>query len=140
MKRLCGPVLALFTFILGVAISPIRFYGEMSRWGPKSSIKLYRSSYFVRVASSHVTYDSTAEASDSFNQELREAVRVVEITQKVNKHGVIVGQRAVTVVFLPEFNQYQTRVFWTEGRILFGICSSSFLHVMEFEKRNPDKH
>ena len=135
MRRLRGPVLALVTFVLGVAISPIHFYIEMIACGLGNSSTSYRSSYFIQVTTSDMKYESTKEAHEAFNEQLRDAIRVVEITPKLNKHGVLVGQRAVAIFFLPHLNEYRAKVIWTEGRILCRISSTSFMHVMEFEKR-----
>ena len=139
MSRLRGPVVALVTFVLGVAISPIHFHMEMIACGLRNSSTSYRSSYFVQVTTSNVTYESTAEANEAFNRELREAIRIVEITPKINTNGVLVGQRAVAIFYRPELNEYRAKVIWTEGRILFDISSTSFLHVMEFEERTLEQ-
>jgi len=144
MRYLRGPIVALLAFVIGVAISPIRFYaegmgcGRVIDGGGGFSITSYTSSYFVRLSFAHSGYVSTEKANQVFGQHLGEAVRVVEHTPKFNKAGTLVGQRAVAVFFDAETNQYYAAAFWTDGRFLHSIHSSSYLHVIEFEKRNVD--
>jgi hypothetical protein len=144
MRFLRGPMVSLLVFIIGVAISPIRFYaegtgvGRVIDGGGGFSITSYRSTYFVRLSFVHSGYLSTEKANQVFAELLGEAFRVVEHMPKFNKNGALVGQRAVAVFFDTETNQYIAVVFWTDGRFLHSIHSSSYLHVIEFEKRNVD--
>jgi hypothetical protein len=140
MRYLRGPIVALLAFIIGVAISPIGFYmegmgcGRVIDGGGGFSIKSYRSTYFVQLYFAHSGYVSTEKANQVFSQQLAEAVLLVDHTPKFNKDTI--GQRAVAVFFDAETNQYYAAVFWTDGRFLHSIFSSSYLHVIEFEKQN----
>jgi hypothetical protein len=55
-------------------------------------------------------------------------------TASYNKDNI--GQRAVAVFFDANTNQYYVEVFWTDDRLLASILSSSYLHVIEFEKQH----
>ena len=140
MRYLRGPIVALLAFIIGVAISPPRFYmesracGHVNGGGGGLSIKNYRSTFFVQVSFAVSAYDSTRKANQVFNQRLAKAVRVVEHTPKPNKDNI--GQRAVAVFFDANTNEYYAEIFWTDDRFLASIFSSSYLHVIEFEKQN----
>ena len=139
MRYVRGPIVALLVFIISVAISPPRFYiesracGGVNGRGGGFSIENYRSTYFVQVSFALSAYDSTRKANQVFNQRLAEAVRVVEHTPKSNKDNI--GQRAVAVFFDANTNEYYAEVFWTDDRFLASIFSSSYLHVIEFEKQ-----
>ena len=139
MRYFRGPIVALLAFIVGVAISPPRFYVESSACGRVKdggggfSIKNYRSTYFVQVPFALSAYDSTRKSNQAFHQRLAEAVRVVEHTARYNKDNI--GQRAVAVFFDANTNEYYVEVFWTDDRFLASIFSSSYLHVIEFEKQ-----
>ena len=140
MRYLRGPIVALLAFIIGLAISPPRFYmesiacGRVNDGGGGFSIENYRSTYGVRVSFALSTYVSTQKANQVFNHRLAEAVRVIEQTPKMNKDNI--GQRAVAVFFDANTNEYYVEVFWTDDRFLASIDSSSYLHVIEFEKQN----
>ena len=143
MRYLRGPIVAFVAFIFGVAISPIHFSVEMIACGfvpahDSASTTTYRSAYFIQTSFSNANYPSTEKANEVFNEKLREAIRVIEIMPKLNKHGVPVGRRAVAIFFHPDLNEYRTKVFWTNGTTFHSISSTSFLHVMQFEKYHPD--
>jgi hypothetical protein len=125
---------AIFTFAVGIGISPIRFYPESIACGRNNSSTAYRSSYFVQTSFGYVAYDSEQEASDAFNRRLKRAINVSDVKPKVNKEGVCIKQRAVALFFDQGNKQYYAAVFWRDGRILHSIHSSSFTHVMDFEK------
>ena len=138
MRYRRGPFVALLAFIIAVAVSPPRFYMESRACGVNGrgggfSIENYRSTYFVEVSFALSAYDSTRKANQVFTQRLAEAVRVVEHTPRQNKDNI--GRRAVAVFFDANTNAYYTEVFWTDDRFLASIFSSSYLHVIEFEKR-----
>lgn len=140
MRYLRGPIVAVLAFIIGVAISPPRFYMELTACGRVNdggggfSITNYRSNDGVQVCFALSTYVSTRKANQVFNQHLAEAVRVIEHTPKMNKDNK--GQRAVAVFFDANTNEYYVEVFWTDDRFLASIFSSSYRHVIEFEKQN----
>jgi len=136
MKYVRGLALAIFTFVIGVAISPIRFYVESIACGPNNSLTSFRSSYFMRTSSGYVTYDSEQEASDAFNKRLDEAVEVIEVKPKVNKKGVFIEQRAVARFYNKGTGEYYVALFWREERHIRRISSRSYIHVMDFEKQN----
>ena len=132
---------ALFTFLLGVAISPIQFYaqamgrGKLIDGGGWFSVTSYRSSYFVNLLFVNTLYVSPEKANEVFAAHLNEAVHVFEVGPKINRHGAVVGRRAMALFFSPECSCYYTEIFWTEGRMLAYIVSTSALHVKEFEKQ-----
>jgi len=136
MKYLRYLALAISTFVIGVAISPIRFSAEMIACGPRSSATGYRSSYFVQTTKSYVTYESEAEASDAFNKQLSEAGTVYDTSPKVNRDGLLIEQRAVALFHNQDRNEDYFVSFWRDGRTLLAISSRSYIHVKEFEKQN----
>jgi hypothetical protein len=88
----------------------------------------------VPLSFGQLNYRSREAANEAFDQHVRDAVRVVETTQKLNEHGVIVGRRAVTISFNPETKQSYATVAWTDGKSAYTIDSPSLIHVIEFEK------
>ena len=141
MKYLRYPLVALLTFVVGVALSPIHFRltgigcGRLIDGSGGFSITSYRSSYFVDVDFAHAGYSSIEKANEVFDQRLHEAAQVVSVTSKLDKNGMLVGRRAELVVLEPESNKRSACILWTEGRIMHGIYSSSFSHVRDFEKQ-----
>ncbi len=136
MKYLRYLAIAIFTFVIGVAISPIHFYVELIACGPNNTSTSYRSSYFMQTTSSSVLHDSEAAASDAFNKRLSKALKVFEVKPKVNREGVLIEQRAIALFYHQGNDEYYVVVFWREGRTLHRISSRSYTHVMHFEKRN----
>ncbi len=140
MKHVRRLGIALLTFTLGVAVSPIRFYvegmgcGKMIDGGGWFSVTAYKSSYFVKLWLAHEGYVSPEKANEVFNDRLSTAVRIIEVGPKVNGEGVVVGRRAVALFFAPEASSYYTEILWTDGRFLHYIFSTSALHAKEFEK------
>ena len=132
---------ALLTFIVGVAVAPIRFYDEASGrgmvidGGGNFAITVYTSSYFVKLWFVHESYVSSEKADEVFNQRLSQAVSVIEVGPKINGRGTIVGRRAIALFYSPEISRYYTEILWTDGHILHYIFSTSALHAKEFEKR-----
>lgn len=135
MKYVRRLAFAIFTFVIGVAISPIRFYVESYGCGIKSSYTSYRSSYFMQTSSGCVVYESDQEASDAFVQRLNEAVKVFEVKPKVNKKGVLIEQRAVAKFYDEGTDEYYVVWFWREERGICMILSRSYTHVMDFAKQ-----
>src|SRR5829696_7226880 len=119
----CFPIM-LATFVFGVAVSPIHFYlesigcGRVIDGGGGFSVSSYRSNYFIKLSFAHAAYTSPDKANEVFDQELNHAVKVIDVTPKINNEGLTVGRRAVAILFDPELNQYYASVFWTEGRFL----------------------
>jgi hypothetical protein len=136
MKYVCYFALAIFTFAVGVGISPIRFYPESIACGLHSSGTSYRSSYFMQTSKSYITYNTEDEARAAFNEELSQALTVYDVSRKVNNEGVLVDQRAVYLTYHPVNDEYYVEILWREGRTLHCIHSRSYTHVMEFEKQN----
>ena len=135
MKYLSYVALAIFTFAIGVGISPIRFYAESIACGPHSSGTSYRSSYFVQTSSSYVTYATEAEARAVFTDELNHALKVYEVSGMVNNDGVVI-ERAVYQIYHPVNDEYYVEILRRDGRTLHCIHSRSYTHVMEFEKQH----
>lgn len=140
MKHLRRLLVALFAFIVGVALTPISFHvdgwgcGRLIDGDGGFSSTALTSSYSIRLSFAHFGYRSREKANAAFDQHLREATRVVEITTKLNDKGEVVGRRAVTISFNPELKQHFAAVFWTDAEAIHSIDSPSLLHVLEFEK------
>jgi hypothetical protein len=113
-----------------------RLCGRVIDGGGGFSITSFRSTYFVKLYFAHSAFVSTEKANQVFRQRLAEAVLVVDHTPKFNKDTI--GQRAVAVFFDTGTNQYYAGIFWTDGRFLHFISSSSYFHVIEFEKQIGD--
>jgi len=141
MKLVLRFSLALLTFVLGVAISPIRFYvegwgcGKVADGGGGYGITSYSSSYFVKLWSASGAYVSPEKADAVFNERLSQAVTVIETGPKVNKNGAVIGRRAMAIFYSPQLRQNYTEIFWTDGRILHYIGSTSTMHVKDFERQ-----
>lgn len=135
MKYLSYVALAIFTFAVGVGISPIRFYPEMIACGPHNSSTSYRSSYFMQTSKSYVTYDTEAEARVVFDEEVNHALKVYEVSGKVNDAGLF-EQRAVYQIYHPGNDEYYVEIMRRDGRTITWIHSRSYTHVMEFERQN----
>lgn len=133
-------VALLSTFALGVLISPIGFYlNSMARGRVKDesgffSVHHYTSTYFINVWFSSSQFHSPERANEVLAEDLKSVVKVIEIGPKHNREGRLVGQRAVAIVLDRLTNKYCAAVFWTDGRYLFAIASSSATHVMQFER------
>ena len=125
--------IAVFTFVIGVAISPIRFYEELIACGPHNSTTVYRSSYFIQTSESYVDYPSEAKASKAFGEALKDAVKIIEMSPRVNKNGVFIEQRAVALFYNSTMEEYYVRLVWRDGATLHAVRSSSLQHVLDFE-------
>src|SRR5688500_20387338 len=136
MKRLRYLPIAIFTFVIGVGISPIRFYPESIACGLRNTSTSYRSSYFMQTSTSYVSYDCEAHASDAFNEELNDALRVYDVSPKVNKEGVLIEQRALALFYSEGTREYYIVALWREGKALHSIRSRSYTHVMDFERQH----
>ena len=108
--------------------------GKVIDGGGGFSITSYTSPYFVKLTFAHEGYASPEKANHVFSQRLTQAVQVLEHGPKLNRDGIVVGQRAMTLFFSPEMSCYYTEILWTDGRSLLSIVSTSALHVREFEK------
>jgi hypothetical protein len=135
-----GLLLAVLAFVVGVAMTPIGFSvegfacGRLRDGSGGFSATSYTSSYAVRLSFAHYSYSSKERANEVFDRYVGEAVRVVETTPNLNKQGVPVGRRAVTISYNPETHQSYACVFWTDSSALHSIESPSLLHVIELEK------
>src|SRR6185369_16683694 len=125
MKYVCYVALAIFTFAVGVGISPIRFYAESIACGPHSSGTSFRSSYFIQTSKSYVTYDTEDKAREAFAEELSQALTVYDRSPKVNHEGVLIEQRAVYQIYHPVNDEYYVEILWREGRTVHCIHSRS---------------
>ena len=141
MKHLRGPIVALFAFLLGVLVSPIHFQVEGSGRGRTLdggggfSVTSYRSSYFIQLAFAHYGYATPEKANAVFNEHLTEAVQVIDVGPKLDQQGKIVGRRAVVISLDQNKDKQVAVVFWTEGKFLHAINSTSLTHVLEFERQ-----
>lgn len=134
MKKLIGWLLvAALTFILGVLISPIRFWQIAIGCG-KGSTVTFTSSYFVTLRSNVMGYDSVAEADAAFQDRLNKSVRVINQGEKFNNEGRKIGPRAL-IVFNGEDNKQYFGVLWAEEKFLRCLYSTSLIHVLAFEEQ-----
>lgn len=130
---------ALLAFVVGVVISPIHFRvqgwgcGKVLDGGGGFSVTSYRSSYFVSAEFVHESYVSADKANQVFAERLKEMTKIAELTPKTNQQGTIVGRRAAGMV-LDEKGVASATVFWTDGRVLHCIYSTSWLHAIELER------
>jgi hypothetical protein len=136
MKYLRYLALAVFTFVIGVAISPIRFYPEIFAYGLRGSSTSYRSSYFMQTSDSYVRYDCEQHASDAFAEQLSGAMTVYDSSPKINKQGVLIEQRTIALFHHAGADEYYVVLFWRDGKTLRSISSRSYTHVKDFEKQN----
>jgi hypothetical protein len=131
---------ALLTFALGVVLSPMRFHvdflahGYVLDGGGGFSITGFTSSYFVKVFFVHRGYPTADKANQVFEDEVRNAAKVIERTPKFDSNGDKIGERALAILLNPENKKQYASVFWTDGRIVTSIDSTSLTHVLEFEK------
>ena len=135
MRYVLYVAIAIFTFGIGIGISPIRFYPEMIACGRNNSSTSFRSSYFMQTSKSYVTYDTEEEANDAFDAELSQALTVYDRSPQVNKDGMIVGPRVVYLTYHQVNDEYYVEIMWREGKTLHVIHSRSYTHVMDFEKQ-----
>jgi hypothetical protein len=135
---------AFITFILGVVISPLRFWtdligcGYVPDGGGGFSVTRYTSSYFVKLWVSHAGYPSAEKADEVFQRQVNEAVKLIERTPKFDKEGRRVGERAVAIFYSQDYNEQYACVFWTDKTILHTVYSSSLMHVLDFEKNQTE--
>jgi hypothetical protein len=131
---------ALLTFVLGVVMSPVRFYvegmgcGKLIDGGGGFGITSYSSSYFVKLWFVQSAYASSEKADAVFDQHVSQALNVIELGPKMNREGVVVGRRAMAIFYSPQLSRNYTEIIWTDGRFLHYIGSTSTMHVKEFEK------
>lgn len=141
MRHLLRLLVALLTFAIGVAVSPIRFElvgmacGKMIDGGGGFGMRSYRSSDNVELYFASGGYDSTEKTNEVFDQRVAGAVQVLELTPKLDAAGKEAGRRAVVILIDKETNQQYATVFWTDNRSIVSINSPSLWHVLEFEKR-----
>jgi hypothetical protein len=135
MRYVCYVGIAIFTFAVGIGISPIRFYPEMIACGLNNSSTSFRSSYLMQTTKSHISYDTEAEASKAFTDELSQALTVYDRSPKVNSEGFLIEQRAVYLVYHRGNDEYYVEIMWRDGNTLHFIHSRSYTHVKELEKR-----
>ena len=142
MKHLRRLLVALAAFVAGVALTPIRFHvegmgcGRMLDGSGGFSVTSHSSSYSVSLSFAHESYKSPEKTNEAFDHYIHDAVRVIELTPRLDQKGITVGRRAVAMFFNREVNQPVACVFWTDGKFLHSIHSPSLLHVIEFEKQN----
>ena len=140
MKHLRRLITSLLAFVIGVALTPIRFHvegmgcGRLLNGEGGFSVTSHSSSYSVPLSFGHARYKSREKANEAFDRHVREAVRVIETTPMLNEQGEVIGRRAVTISFNPETKQSYATVCWTDGTHAYTIDSHSLLHVIEFEK------
>ncbi|HEY0730283.1 MAG TPA: hypothetical protein VGD38_19515 [Pyrinomonadaceae bacterium] len=140
MKHLRRLLVGLVAFVAGVALTPIQFHveglgcGRMLDGDGGFSVRSFTSSYSVRLSFAHFRFKSQEKTDEAFDRHVRDAVRVIETTPKLNEHGEVVGRRALVITFNSEVKQSFASLVWTDGKSLHAIDSPSLIHVIEFEK------
>jgi hypothetical protein len=135
----------LLSLVLGVFISPIKFHlegmgrGKLWDGGGYFGIQSYTSTYFIKLSFFSGQYPSPEKANEAFAETVMSAVKIIDLGHKYNRHGNKVGERAVAILLDPESNEQYASVFWTDGRILCSVDSSSLTHVLQFEKYRNDE-
>jgi len=133
-------VTLLFSFALGVLISPIGFsldgigHGMVKDGGGFLGIECYTSTDFIKLWFFRAHYRSPEKANEAFAVQVGSAVKVIERGPKYNRDGSLGGQRAVAIVLDTENNEQYASVLWTDGQTLFSIHSPSMSHVLQFER------
>lgn len=141
MKHVRRLGFALLTFVLGVAMSPIHFYvegmgcGKLVDGGGGFGITHYSSSDSVKLWLVQSAYASPEKADEVFNQNVGQAVKVIELGPKTNRAGAVIGRRAMAIFYSPQLSSNYTEIISTDGRFLQYIGSTSTWHVREFEKQ-----
>lgn len=69
----------------------------------------------MQTSRSDVSFNTEAEASDAFNQQLIQALTVYDRSPKVNKEGVLIEQRAVYLLYHEGNGEYYVDLVWREG-------------------------
>jgi len=133
-KRIRYLLFAILTFVLGVVISPIRFWNNSIACGFGHSSARFTSTYFVTLMSHEDDYDSAEAADEAFQDRLNKSVRVINQGEKFDNKGRKIGRRAL-IVFNDEDNKQYFGVLWTEGAVLRCEFSTSLRHVLAFEKK-----
>ena len=140
MKHLRRLLTVLLAFVIGVALTPIRFHvegmgcGRLLEGEGGFSVTSHTSSYSVPLSFGHLNYRSSEKANEAFDRHVREAVRVIETTPKLSEQGELTERRVVTISVDPETKQSYATIAWTDGQSVHTIDSYSLLHVIEFEK------
>ena len=138
-------VTLLLSFALGVLISPIRFRldgmacGKVLDGGGFFGIQSYTSTYFIKLSFSRSQYRSPEHGNEVFGAIVKSAVKIIDRRPKYDLQGRKVGERAVAILVDPERNTQYASVFWTDGRVLFSVDSSSLTHVLQFEQYRNDE-
>jgi hypothetical protein len=135
MKYVRRLALAILTFMIGIAISPIRFYQKSISCGIQGGSKSYQSSYFMRTSRSYVYYESEAEAYAAFKKKLSEAITIYHGSQTVSKDGAPIDQHAVALFYDQGNDEYYVISFWQDGQWLHSIRSRSYSDVKELENQ-----
>ena len=139
-----GVVTFLLSFALGALISPIRFRldgmgrGKVQDGGGYFCIQSYTSTYFIKLTLVRAQYRSPEKANEVFTAILNSAVRIIDKRPKFDQRDRKVGERAVAILLDPASNVEFASVFWTDGRVVTSVDSSSLSHVLQFEQRQKD--
>jgi hypothetical protein len=123
-----GPVLFVFTFIVGFWAAPIRFVSTGSGSGALTggnnfcAISDYSSTYFEELSRWSCTFDTESQALDYF--------------ESLPRSNTIIRQ---TDSYLLLLIQNPTDGYYCsirrDGRFITNICSHSLKHVTQFERQ-----
>jgi hypothetical protein len=137
-------LVALLTFMVGLVISPIRFWstslghGSVKDGGGVILVYGFKSSYLINLGWSSEGYPTPEKAEEVFEARLKEANVVLGRTPRPDEGGVEISKRAVAIFHNQELNERYVCVLRTRGKCLISICSSSLMHVLYFERHEDD--
>jgi hypothetical protein len=109
------------------------------------SVRFVREDFTSSDCEQLVTYawyfDSPEKAQEEFNNRLRGAVEVSEQSEKLNRGGERVGERAVAYFKAEESSEYLeiAKIIWTEGSVLHSI-EGAYVYALQFENQQKGLH
>jgi hypothetical protein len=109
------------------------------------SVRFVREDFTSSDCEQLVTYawyfDSTEKAQEEFKNRLQGAVEVSERSEKLNRGGERVGERAVAYFKADESSGYleSAKIIWTEGSVLHSI-EGAYVYALQFENQQKGLH
>ncbi len=131
----------LFTFLIGMIISPVRWdchgivHGRLFDGGGGFTSISCTASNSRWLATSTEGYPTITKASQVFENRISKAVTLIERNQKSDQKGKRIGPRAVTISVNPENGEQFASVFWLDEKVIISIESTSLRYALESERR-----
>lgn len=120
-KHLIGLLLAVATFTGGFVVSPVWY----KRFGVSHGSAGYDSSWLATLGVRDKRFDSTDEAKQAFEQQISEAVEIVERQSET---------RVILVFYKSQDNQKGYCLTKLNDDFVTNICSRSLWQILDFEK------